>query len=164
MTQASEPELAGVASDDAPDILATGRSDIQNLYASFSARHPDGDDAAYLRWHTLDHRPEQYRLSGIKASIRIVSTPECRAARAASAPELDATDHVMTYFFTDTSGLPGFNDLAVALRDAGRMSYLLPSVQRGVYNVGRRGRAAVVAGEGRLSARGAWRGYGFFVY
>ena len=29
---------------------------------SLSARSPDGDDAAYIEWHSLDHLPEQYSL------------------------------------------------------------------------------------------------------
>jgi hypothetical protein len=127
--------FAGEPSDDTPAILATGTTDITTIFTSMSTRHPEGDDAAYLRWHTLDHRPEQYRLSSVRSSLRIVSTPACRAARAASDASLDATDHVMTYFFAGTEGLEGFNDLAVALREAGRMPYLLPSLQRAVYNV-----------------------------
>jgi hypothetical protein len=55
--------------------------------------------------------------------------------RAASDARLDAADHIMTYFFADTAELGGFSDLAVALREAGRMPYLLPSVQRGAYAV-----------------------------
>jgi hypothetical protein len=125
----------GTPSNEAPGILGTGRGDITTIFTSLSARHPEGEDADYLRWHTLDHRPEQYRLEGIRSSLRLVSTPDCRAVRAAGDPSLDATDHVMTYFFTDTAPLEGFNDLAVALREAGRMTYLLPSVQRGVYTV-----------------------------
>lgn len=128
-------QFAGTPSDQAADILATGRGDITTLFVSMSTRHPDGDDAAYLRWHALDHRPEQYRLTGIKASLRIISTPECRAARAAADPSFDPVDHVMTYFFEDIARLDAFNALAVALRAAGRMPYLLPAVQRGVYAV-----------------------------
>jgi hypothetical protein len=127
--------FAGEPSDEAPAILATGTTDITTIFTSMSTRHPEGGDAAYLRWHTLDHRPEQYRLSSVRSSLRLVSTPACRAARAASDPSLEATDHVMTYFFAGTEGLVGFNDLAVALREAGRMPYLLPSLQRAVYDV-----------------------------
>jgi hypothetical protein len=125
----------GRASDEAPEILATGRSDVTILFTSMSARDPLGADAEYLRWHTFDHRPEQFRLDGIRSSLRIASTPACRAARAASDPKLDATDHVMTYFFTGAAALEPFNDLATALRETGRMSHMLPSVQRGVYSV-----------------------------
>lgn len=131
----------GAASDAAEAILATGRGDITMLFTSMSARHPEGRDAEYLEWHTLDHRPEQYRLEGIRASLRLVSTPQCRAVRAASDPALNPTDHVMTYFFTGAAPLQTFADLAVALNEAGRMSYQLPPVQRGVYAVEERAAA-----------------------
>jgi hypothetical protein len=65
----------------------------------------------------------------------LVSTPECRAVRARSDARYDSVDHVMTYFFGDVAGLKEFNDLAVALRIAGRIPYLLPFVERGVYNL-----------------------------
>jgi hypothetical protein len=48
--------------------LATGGGDITTLFVSMATRHPDGTDAEYLRWHTLDHRPEQHRLSDVRAS------------------------------------------------------------------------------------------------
>lgn len=127
--------LPGTPSDDVDAILATGRGDITTLFVSMATRHPDGADPEYLRWHTLDHRPEQYRLSYVRASLRLVSTPECRAARLVSEERFDAVDHVMTYFFTNSRGLQGFNELAVALRAAGRMLPLLPPVERGVYTV-----------------------------
>ncbi|MGH7336371.1 MAG: hypothetical protein ACREI7_02225, partial [Myxococcota bacterium] len=85
--------------------------------------------------HCTDHRPEQYRLASVRGSLRLVSTPACRAARAACAAHYDAVDHVMTYFFADVAGLEPFYDLAVALRGAGRMRELLPMVARGVYGL-----------------------------
>jgi hypothetical protein len=127
--------LVGSPSDEVPAILATGRGEITSLYVSISARHAEGKDAEYLAWHTLDHRPEQYRLSAIRAALRLVSTPACRAARAASEPPFDAVDHVMIYFFSDLGGLKGFEDLAKALRESGRMPYALPSVQPGIFRV-----------------------------
>lgn len=123
----------GTPSDALPDVLATGRNLITTLYVSMSGRHPEGRDADYLRWHTFDHRPEQYRLAELRASLRLVSTPECRAARAASAGHYDGVDHVMTYFFADAAGLNGFLDLGKALGNGGRMPYLLPMVERAVY-------------------------------
>jgi hypothetical protein len=124
--------LVGSPSDEVPAILATGGGEITSLYLSLSARHAEGRDAEYLAWHTLDHRPEQYRLSAIRAALRLVSTPACRAARAAAESPFDAVDHVMIYFF---SNLGGLKDLAVALRECGRMSYSLPSVQPGIFGV-----------------------------
>jgi hypothetical protein len=125
--------LPGTPTDAADGVLALGRSVIELVYVSMSARHPEGRDVDYLRWHFLDHRPEQYRLDTIRASLRLVSTPECRAARAASDQRFDSTDHVMNYFFSDASGLKPFHDLGRALGKVGRIPELLPSVERGVY-------------------------------
>lgn len=129
------PTLVGTASDDCPQILATGRSDVTTVYVSLSKRHPEGLDASYLEWHSLDHRPEQHRMAQLRASFRTVSTPECRSARAASDERYQDADHLQTYFFTDVSAMQSFNDLNIALRDAGRSPYLLPLVERGVYRV-----------------------------
>lgn len=127
--------LPGTPTDEVDEVLATGRGEISTLFVSMATRHPGGADADYLRWHTLDHRPEQHRLADVRASLRLVSTPACRAARLASTGPLDAVDHVMTYFFTDPGGLRAFTDLATALRGAGRMLPLLPPVERGIYAV-----------------------------
>ncbi len=54
-------------SDEVAPVLAEGRGDITTLFVSMATRHPDGSDAEYLRWHTLDHRPEQHRLSAVRA-------------------------------------------------------------------------------------------------
>lgn len=132
--------LPGTPSDDVPEVLATGNGGITTLFVSMATRHPDGKDAEYLRWHTLDHRPEQHRLGAVRASLRLVSTPACRSARAVSDGPLDAVDHVMTYFFADAAGLHDFNELSTALGDAGRKLPLLPPVERGVYDV--QGKAA----------------------
>jgi hypothetical protein len=136
-------EPAGTPSDQAPDILQTGRNRVTTVFVSMSARHPEGRDVEYLRWHTFDLRPEQHRLPSLQASLRLVSTPSCRAVRAVSDPRYDAVDHVMTYLFTDMTGLQGFADLNAALRAAGRKPYmdrvgpgedrLLPQVEQGVY-------------------------------
>lgn len=127
--------LPGAPSDDVEKILAAGDGGIGTLFVSMARRHPDGRDADYLRWHTLDHRPEQHRLAAVRASLRLVSTPECRAARGPCDDRFDAVDHVMTYFFADQDGLTPFNELSAALGSAGRKLPLLPPVQRGVYSV-----------------------------
>ncbi len=121
--------LAGTASEQLPDVLATGSTDVTFAFTSLSAREPAGRDAEYLAWHSLDHRPEQYRLAGLRNSLRIVSTPKCRAARAASSGRFDAVDHVMTYLFTGPQPIPLFGELGDALHRGGRMPLRLPSVE-----------------------------------
>jgi hypothetical protein len=127
--------LSGTASDEVPQILATGRTDVTMIYTSLSKRHPRGLDADYLEWHSLDHRPEQHRLAQLRASFRMVSTPDCRATRAASEDRYDEADHLQSYFFTGLSAMDGFQELNAALHDAGRSPYSLPLVERGVYRV-----------------------------
>ena len=78
---AGDTALTGTPSDEVDEILATGRSGVTTIFVSMSARHPRGADAEYLAWHSLDHRPEQYRLATLRSSVRLVSTPSCRAAR-----------------------------------------------------------------------------------
>ncbi len=120
--------LEGVPSDQLPEVLATGSSDASFVFLSLSSRDRDGRDADYLAWHSLDHRPEQYRLAGIRNTLRLVSTPQCRAARAANAAPYDAVDHIMTYQFADTASMPAFTELGAALDRGGRMAHRLPSV------------------------------------
>lgn len=127
--------LPGTPSDQVDEVSAIGRCVVSHVYISMSARDPEGRDAEYLCWHCFDHRPEQYRLDSLRGSLRLVSTPECRAARAASDPPYDGVDHVMTYLFSDLSDMKGFSDLAVALGGAGRIPFLLPSIERGLFTL-----------------------------
>ena len=127
------PELLGTPSDELPDVLSIGRADVSTIFVSMSAKDPEGRDADYLAWHALDHRPEQYRVPGLRASLRLVSTPACRGARAVSGERYDAVDHVMTYFFADADALNPFGSLGSALAKGGRMPHMLPAVERAVY-------------------------------
>ncbi len=129
------PPFAGTPSDDLPAVLETGRGDVTTVFVSLAAREPDGRDVEYIRWHSLDHRPEQHRLAGLRGSLRLVSTPACRAARAASDDRYDAVDHVMTYWFADPESLRPFMALGRALGVAGRMPLRLPSVELASYQV-----------------------------
>ena len=120
-------QFPGTPSDQLPDVLATGTSDARFVFLSLSSRDVEGRDADYLAWHSLDHRPEQYRLAGIRNTLRLVSTPACRAARAANEAPFDAVDHIMTYQFADTSAMPAFTELGAALDRHDRMTHRLPS-------------------------------------
>jgi hypothetical protein len=139
-------ELSGTASDKLPAVLATGTTDVRMIFLSLSAREPNGRDAEYLEWHSLDHRPEQYRIAGIRHSIRVVSTPACRAARAFSDSRYDAVDHAMTYFFAEGAAFNEFNALSVALGGA-RRPFRLPSIAASYFKLaGKLAAAKAIAG------------------
>jgi hypothetical protein len=120
-------QLSGTPSDELPEVLATGTTDVAMIFASMSAREQEGRDAQYLEWHSLDHRPEQYRIAGIRHSIRLVSTPDCRANRAFSDSRHEPVDHVMTYFLTRDAAFEQFRALSIALQGA-RRPFRLPSI------------------------------------
>jgi hypothetical protein len=122
--------LPGVPSDALPAVIATGSTDVRTIFLSMSAREPHGRDADYLEWHSLDHRAEQYRIAGLRHSIRWVSTPACRTARLAGDARYDAADHVMTYFFAADAAFDQFNALSAALGGE-RRPFRLPSVYAG---------------------------------
>jgi hypothetical protein len=126
--------LGGTPSDRLPDVLAVGGTDVSTIFVSMSARQAEGRDAEYLEWHSLDHRPEQYRIPGLRHSLRLVSTPTCRERRIASESPYDAVDHVMTYFFTDAGALHPFAQLSDAL-PAERRPLVLPSIEYGVFDL-----------------------------
>jgi hypothetical protein len=128
-------DFLGTPSDEDQEILATGRSGVTTIFVSMNARHPEGRDADFLKWHNLDHRPEQYRLPALRGSLRFVSTPECRDSRARSDIRYDAVDHIVTYFYSTNVGPKQANDLAVALLGAGRTPSPLPVVDRGAYSL-----------------------------
>jgi hypothetical protein len=121
-------DFEGTPSDQLPGVIATGETAIRYAFLSLSARHAEGRDAEYIEWHSLDHRPEQYRLPGLRNALRLASTPECRALRAANTAPFDAIDHVMTYLFTGDDAMPGFSKLGAELGAGGRMPIRLPSV------------------------------------
>jgi hypothetical protein len=118
-----------------PTVTALGGTRVVASVVSLSARSPAGEDAAYLAWHGLDHRPEQHRLAGLSHGDRWVSTPACRAARQASEARFDAMDHLVQYLVEDPldATLDAFFSLGRALHDAGRMPLRLPPVELGGY-------------------------------
>ena len=114
-----------------------GPGGIRFAVVSMSARSPEELDANYVEWHGLDHHPEQYGIDSIRLGQRWVSTPACRAIRAAEHERFDAADHVMQYLFADPvdSALEEFFDLGATLNAAGRMPLRLPAVELGGYEL-----------------------------
>jgi hypothetical protein len=112
-------------------------AEVRLTVISMSARSPDGDDAAYLQWHGLDHMPEQYGIPAVVHAQRWVSTPSCRAARSEGSAALAPTDHVVQYLFAGAAGpaLDRFFALGAELNQAGRMPLRLPPVELGAYTL-----------------------------
>ncbi len=133
----TQPPGEGTPTDDAPNVTRHGSSDVRAAVVSMSARSPEGLDAAYLEWHGLDHLPEQYRITGMRSGARWVSTPACRAARAAGVGHYDAVDHVVCYLFAEPldSALDTFFALGADLRAVGRMPVRLPPVELAGYEL-----------------------------
>lgn len=129
--------LEGTRSDEVPSVVRHGATDVRVGIFSMSARSPEGDDARYLEWHGLDHLPEQHRIAGVRAGTRWVSTPACRAARAASGARFDEVDHVVGYLVADpvAATLDSFFALGADLRTAGRMPVRLPLVELAGYEL-----------------------------
>jgi len=153
------PRLRGTPSDQLPGVLAAGSTDVTTLFVSFSAREPGGRDRDYLEWHSLDHRPEQHRIRGLRQSLRFVSTPDCRARRAANESPYDRVDHVMTYFFTDPGCLEPFGVLSDALTEE-RRPLSLPSIGYGLFDLaGKRASERAVVGADVLPWRPALGAY-----
>ncbi|HWE70172.1 MAG TPA: hypothetical protein VG205_07400 [Acidimicrobiales bacterium] len=102
-------------------------------FFSLSSGSPDGDDRAYLAWHQLDHMPEQYQLPGIVLGQRWVSTPACRAARAAGESGWSEVDHVVCYLMGEPvdETIDDFYALGQTLAEAGRFPHSLPGQYRG---------------------------------
>jgi hypothetical protein len=149
----------GTPSDQQPAVLAAGSTDVTVTFVSLSAREPEGRDAEYLEWHSLDHRPEQYRVAGLRHSLRLVSTPQCRAQRAVSEARYDATDHVMIYFWRSADSLAGFGTLSNALT-GDRRGVSLPGVTFGTFGlVGKVATPRVAVGSDVLPWRPALGAY-----
>ncbi len=52
---------------------------VRAAFFSFTPPAPPGDDmGGYLRWHLLDHMPEQYQLPGILHATRWMAGDDCR--------------------------------------------------------------------------------------
>jgi hypothetical protein len=96
---------------------------------SLSASSPDGDDSRYLRWHHLDHLPQQYEIPGMLYGQRWLSTPACRAARPVQSERFEPVNHVVHYLFGDPVAqvVDDFFALRDHLIEIGRFPERLPN-------------------------------------
>jgi hypothetical protein len=104
---------------------------------SLSASSETGDDSDYLRWHQLDHMPQQWEIPGMVLGQRWVSTPECRAARAVETDRFVPTNHVVHYLWSEplAPSIDDFFDLGAHLWKIGRLPVRLPAVMLGGFDL-----------------------------
>jgi hypothetical protein len=101
---------------------------------SMSEAAADGDDEGYLRWHLLDHLPEQYGIDGVRHGER---WRRAGSPLVAETP-YDRVEHVVMYLFDDRRldvALDEFFELGAELREAGRMPVSLPRVEVGGWSL-----------------------------
>jgi hypothetical protein len=70
-------------------------------FLSLTSGPASGDDAAYLRWHLLDHLPEQYTIPGIRLGTRWRADDRCVALRAAEEAALAPVRHAVLYLMAE---------------------------------------------------------------
>jgi hypothetical protein len=75
---------------------------VRAAFFNFTAPAPAGDDiSGYLRWHALDHMPEQYQLPGILLGTRWMADGDCLDARIAGSGNLAEVGSVVNYLVTE---------------------------------------------------------------
>ncbi len=106
-------------------------------FFSLTSTPPDGDEEGYLRWHLLDHLPEQYAIPGIRLGTRWRADDECVSLRLAQDSELAPVRHVMSYLLTEPveATLEAFVRLGGRLRDDARFPHAATPHLLGAYEL-----------------------------
>ncbi len=96
---------------------------------SLTAAAPTDD--GYLRWHLLDHMPEQYQLPGIVHGLRWIADGDYPAHRIAAHGPLGDIGNVVHYLVGEpvAETMRDFVELGRVLREKGRMPAMRPLLQ-----------------------------------
>lgn len=97
----------------------------------FSLTAAASTDDGYLRWHLLDHMPEQYQLPGIVHGLRWIADGDYPAHRIAGHGPLGDIGNVVHYLVGEpvAETLRDFVELGRLLRENGRMPAMRPLLQ-----------------------------------
>ncbi len=92
---------------------------------------PNEDITTYLRWHLLDHMPEQYQLPGIVHAMRWIADGVYGDRRLAGTGRLSQVGNVMNYLVGDPVQQThyDFMELGPRLAELGRFPVHRPSLQ-----------------------------------
>jgi hypothetical protein len=104
---------------------------VKAAFFSFTPPAPPDDDGSYLRWHLLDHMPEQYQLPGIQLAQRYIADGDYLNSRIAGAGKLEEIGNVVNYLIGDPvqQTLDDFMELGPRLAERGRFPQRRPSLQ-----------------------------------
>lgn len=92
---------------------------------------PPEDDGSYLRWHLLDHMPEQFQLPGIVHALRWIADGEYTDNRLVGSGHLTRVGNIVNYLVGDPveRTLDDFMELGGRLMENGRFPEVRPSLQ-----------------------------------
>jgi hypothetical protein len=98
---------------------------------SLTPATPPDEDGSYLRWHLLDHMPEQYQLPGIVHGLRWIADGDYVDHRLAAHGPLGEVGNAVHYLVSDPveETFDDFVALGRMLRDNGRFPISRPSLQ-----------------------------------
>jgi hypothetical protein len=98
---------------------------------SLTPATPPDEDGSYLRWHLLDHMPEQYQLPGIVHGLRWIADGDYVDHRLAAHGPLGEVGNAVHYLVSDPveETFDDFVALGRTLRDNGRFPISRPSLQ-----------------------------------
>jgi hypothetical protein len=104
---------------------------VKAAFFSITPQAPPGDEDGYLRWHLLDHMPEQYQLPGIQLAMRYIADGALPDARIAGEGPLAELGNVVNYLVGDPvqETHDDFMALGRRLSDMGRFPVRRPSIQ-----------------------------------
>jgi hypothetical protein len=100
-------------------------------FFSLTPPAPPDDDGSYLRWHLLDHMPEQYSLPGVVLGSRWIADGEYTDHVIAASDLLEQVGGVVSYLFGDPvqQTYDDFMALGAHLAEVGRFPERRPSLQ-----------------------------------
>jgi hypothetical protein len=100
-------------------------------FFSVTPPSPPDDDGSYLRWHLLDHMPEQYSLLGLVHAQRWAADGDLPDHRIVAADPLGDVGGVVNYLFSEPvqQTYDDFMALGGQLREVGRFPEIRPSLQ-----------------------------------
>ena len=100
-------------------------------FFSLTPPSPPDDDGSYLRWHLLDHMPEQYSIPGVVLGSRWIADGEYGDHVIVASHELGPVGGVVSYLFADPvqQTYDEFMALGAHLAVVGRFPERRPSLQ-----------------------------------